>query len=77
MLAASEMNHFDVSQEMEPEVSLDVSVMGKRMAKELGYHTAWPPVAPLCLLPCVYSPHWQRTFCLWLEYVDEDALEDK
>lgn len=26
-----------------------------------------------CLLPCLCSPHWQRTFCFWLEYVNEDA----
>lgn len=46
-----EMNHLDVSQEMETEISPIASVMEKRnrlTAKEFGDHTAWLPVAPLC-----------------------------
>lgn len=72
MFAAREMSHSEVSWEVETEVGLDASTMGKRMAKELGYPAPRPPAAPLCPLSCLCSPHEQRTFCLWLEYVDEE-----
>lgn len=26
------------------------------------------------LLPYLHSPNWQRTFCLWSDYVDKDVL---
>lgn len=61
---------------MEPKVSLNASMMGRRTkltAKELGYHTAWLPAYPHACLPASLSRLAETTSCLWSEHVDEYA----